>query len=360
MSKAQNQAIEDLLASRRAERLTDSQDNPFDEDGQLAVLLLGLDKRASADNSGHCDAIQLLEIDKNINQVLITAVPRGTYSPLPPGKAATSSDYYIANACDLGGLDYGIKQIERVLGKKADYLAIVGFSQTLGILRNLELPAVDTLRWLRHRQSYWAGEPQRAHNHSTFIKQMLLKYLSDDISKLDLAWQYLLYQQVQTDLTFDQVKVIAQILSQMDLAANPDKIKLSMQPPYAVEEIVFDAENLSTYLDSRLGPIEHLLSADDYQNLDQETAQQQLLVTIEEKKDNPEFVSWAYQNYLWQQIEDEDLRYRNQYDLMEAYLASLEDTEQRQAIIGDYILEMEYYGKDFWAQAGRELLLKEF
>ncbi|PIR99002.1 hypothetical protein COT87_01740, partial [Candidatus Collierbacteria bacterium CG10_big_fil_rev_8_21_14_0_10_44_9] len=76
-----------------------------------------------------------------------------------------------------------VKQIERILGKQADYLAIVGFSQTLGILRNLQLPAVDTLRWLRHRQSYAVGEPQRAHNHSTFIKQMTIKYLSDDVSK---------------------------------------------------------------------------------------------------------------------------------------------------------------------------------
>ncbi len=359
LQKAQSQAIEDLLNSRRAERLTQSAVDPFNEDGQVAILFIGLDKRVSDDNAGHCDAIQLIEIDKSINQVLITAVPRGTYSPLPPGKAATSTDYYVSNACDLGGLDYGVRQIEKILAKQADYLAIVGFSQALGILRNLQLPAVDTLRWLRHRQSYAVGEPQRAHNHSTFIKQMTIKYLSDDVSKLDLAWQYLLYQKVQTDLSFDQVKVIAETLSQMDLTKNQDQIKLTIQPPYVVEEIAFDPENLSAYLDSRLGPIEHLLSAADYQDLDQAEVQQKLLASIAKQKSNHEFVSWAYQNYLWQQIEDKDLRYQNQYDLLVAYLSSLESADERWAIIGDYILEMEYYGADAWAQAGRELLLQD-
>ncbi|MBU1203070.1 hypothetical protein KKH39_03475 [Patescibacteria group bacterium] len=359
LGKAQAQAVEDLLVLRRKEQLTNSQDNPFNDNGRVSILFIGLDKRASDDNSGHCDAIQLIEIDKNINQVMITAVPRGTYSPLPLGKGATSSDYYISNACDLGGLEYGIKQIEKVLGKKADYLAIVGFSQTLGILRNLQLPAVDTLRWLRHRQSYAVGEPQRAHNHSTFIKQMALKYLSNDISKIDLAWQYLLYKKVQTDLSFDQVKIIVRALSEMGLAQNPDNIKLAMQPPYVVDDISYDPENLGAYLDSRLEPIKHLLSVADYQGLDQETVQQKLLASITDQKDNPEFVTWAYQNYLWQQIDDEDLRYQNQYDLLVAYLDTMEEASERQAVIGDYILEMEYYGEDFWVQAGHELLLYE-
>ncbi|PIR99003.1 hypothetical protein COT87_01745 [Candidatus Collierbacteria bacterium CG10_big_fil_rev_8_21_14_0_10_44_9] len=132
-----------------------------------------------------------------------------------------------------------------------------------------------------------------------------------------------------------------------------------MQPPYVVEEIAFDPENISAYLDSRLGPIEHLLSAADYQNLDREEVQQKLLASIVEQKSNPEFVSWAYQNYLWQQIEDKDLRYQNQYDLLVAYLSSLESADERRAIIGDYILEMEYYGAEAWAQAGRELLLQD-
>jgi hypothetical protein len=48
----------------------------------------------------------------------------------------------------------------------------------LGILRNLKLPTTDTLRWLRHRQGYAIGEPQRAHNHSTFLKQLILRFFT--------------------------------------------------------------------------------------------------------------------------------------------------------------------------------------
>ncbi|MDD5749872.1 MAG: hypothetical protein PHO91_03775 [Patescibacteria group bacterium] len=359
LEKAQTQAVEEFLQSRRDQATASSQSDPFDQQGKVRILFLGLDQRLGEDRAGHCDAIQFIEVDKDIGQVMITAVPRGTYSPLPPGKGATSSDYYISNACDLGGLEYGVKQIERILGKKADYLAVVGFSQTLGILRHLQLPAIDTLRWLRHRQSYAVGEPQRAHNHSTFIKQMALKYLGDDVSKIDLAWQYLLYKKVQTDLSFDQVKMIVQAILSMDLAQNPDKIKLSMQPPYAVEEIVYDEENLSAYLESRINPIKHLLSSADYQGLEKEAVQEKLLANIDSQKDNPEFISWAYDNFLWLQIEDEASRYQAQYDIIVAYLASVSETSDRQAIIGDYILEMEYYNQAEWAQIGRELLLLE-
>jgi len=108
--------IEQIIKDRQLQEIKiDENVDPFGEDGIVRVLILGLDSRAGQ-TAGHCDVIQMLEINKNNNTVSITAVPRGTYSPLPFGKANTSTDYYISNACGLAGLDYGIDKIEKILG----------------------------------------------------------------------------------------------------------------------------------------------------------------------------------------------------------------------------------------------------
>lgn len=262
IEKARTEAIENIIDSRR---LSDSEEavDPFGEDNIVKVLFIGLDARVGQEN-GHCDAIQLITVDKNAGVVNITAVPRGTYSPLPPGKGVTSSDYYVSNACGLGGLDYGIKQIEKILGVKADYLVVVGFSEALGIIRNLRLPTTETLQWLRHRQGYAIGEPQRAHNHSTFIKQMMVKFVPTEQSQFDKALQYIVYKLVKTDLSFAQAQKIVEAISAMDVAGHPEKISLSMRPLYPVQDISYEPERIEEYLDQTFGPIKHLLAKDDY------------------------------------------------------------------------------------------------
>ncbi|KKS31859.1 MAG: hypothetical protein UU93_C0013G0014 [Candidatus Amesbacteria bacterium GW2011_GWA2_42_12] len=323
LEKKQDQAIEDVIDSHRlknsdpTDKETGKEDtaDPFDEDGIVRVLFIGLDKRVGQEN-GHCDAIQLITLDQGSGTINITAVPRGTYSPLPPGKGVTSSDYYVSNACGLGGLDYGIKQIEKILGVKSDYLVVVGFSETLGILRNLGLPTTETLQWLRNRHGYAIGEPQRAHNHSTFIKQMLIKFAPTEKSSINTALQYLVYKIVKTDLSFAQAQKIIATISAMDIANHPEKIQLSMRPLYAIQDIPYDPQHIGEYLDQTLGPIKHLLNKDDYSGTSEETIQAKLLSIIEKNKNNPEFVSWAYQNNIWLQIEDNEKRLAVQYDLL--------------------------------------------
>lgn len=357
IEKARTQAIESVIDSRRLSGSEEATD-PFGEDNIVKVLFIGLDARVGQEN-GHCDAIQLITVDKNAGTVNITAVPRGTYSPLPPGKGVTSSDYYVSNACGLGGLEYGIKQIEKILGVKADYLVVVGFSEALGIIRNLHLPTTETLQWLRHRQGYAIGEPQRAHNHSTFIKQMMVKFVPTEQSQFDKALQYLVYRLVKTDLSFAQAQKIVGAISAIDIASHPEKISLSMRPLYPVQDIPYEPEHITEYLDQTLGPIKHLLAKDDYSGVAEETVQAKLLGVIEENKNNPEFVTWAYQNNLWLQIEDDEKRLSTQYDLLTAYLATLPDKAEREAVLADYILEMENRGEPLWQGKARELLARE-
>jgi len=366
LEKKQDQAIEDVIDSHRlknsdpTDKETGKEDtaDPFDEDGIVRVLFIGLDKRVGQEN-GHCDAIQLITLDQGSGTINITAVPRGTYSPLPPGKGVTSSDYYVSNACDLGGLDYGIKQIEKILGVKSDYLVVVGFSETLGILRNLGLPTTETLQWLRNRHGYAIGEPQRAHNHSTFIKQMLIKFAPTEKSSINTALQYLVYKIVKTDLSFAQAQKIIATISAMDIANHPEKIQLSMRPLYAIQDIPYDPQHIGEYLDQTLGPIKHLLNKDDYSGTSEETIQAKLLSIIEKNKNNPAFVSWAYQNNIWLQIEDNEKRLAVQYDLLVSYLPLLPDKKERESTIADYLLEMENRTESFWQGKARELLKRE-
>jgi hypothetical protein len=356
--RAQAEVLDAIINSRRVDSVADEKADVFGPDDQVKILLIGVDKRAGQ-TSGHCDVIQLITIDRKKQTVNVTAVPRGTYSPLPPGKGATSSDYYVSNACGLGGLDYGIKQIEKILGQKEDYLVVVGFSEALGILRNLKLPTTETLQWLRHRQGYAIGEPQRAHNHSTFIKQMIIKYFGEKNNSLDKALQYVVYKIVKTDLSFAQTQSIADVLCSMDLIKKPERIQLAMRPAYTVQDIPYAPEKLGEYLDKMITPIKNRLSKDDYSGTPEATIEEKLLKMIDEKKADKEFMAWAYENNLWLQIETKEKRLCAQSDILGRYLEQISTSSDRQALISDYILEMENYGEEDWAATGTTWLKKE-
>ena len=352
--------IDLLLKNRREARLrSSSSTDPFGEDGKLSVLLIGLDSRVG-DSAGHCDAIQFFEIDKEEKLVSITAVPRGTYSPLPFGRGTTSSDYYVSNSCGLGGLEYGIEQIERIVGQEADHVVVVGFSGVMGILRTLQLPTTETLQWLRHRQGYAIGEPQRARNHSTFLKKMLLTYTPNDVSSIDTPLHYLIYNIVQTDLSFAESQEIVKVLTTFDLAEHPDRVTLAMRPAHDVKDIPYEPDEVAAYVESMITPIKHLLSRDDYQNIDKEDIDNNLEAFVESKKEDPLFLEWAYINKLWLQIDDEDTREGMQYEMTALYVASLDDIPRQRSILEDYILEMEYQEEERWEEKGRALLKQLF
>lgn len=357
LQAVQDQAVRDIINAHNSASSTDTQADPFGEDNIVRILFIGLDKRVG-EKSGHCDMIQLITIDKKLEKINITAVPRGTYSPLPAGKGTTSSAYYVSNACGLGGLDYGIAQIEKILGAKADYLAVIGFSETMGILRSLKLPTTETVQWLRNRHGYTIGEPQRAHNHSTFIKQMIIKFTPIKNTNLDKALQYIVYKLIKTNLSFAQTQKIIEAVMSMDIPNHPEKISLSMRPFHPFKDIAYDPDHIDQNLDQTLGPIKKYLSKADYSGMTKETLQAKLLDTIEKNKNNPEFISWAYENNLWLQIEDSEQSLSTQYDLLVAYIYS-EGATTRKATLADYILEMENRGEPVWEEKGKQLLLKE-
>ena len=352
--KAQQDKVEELINGRRDTQAKGGEVDVFGDDNLVRVLLVGLDSR-TGQPSAHCDAIQLFEINRVNKTISITAVPRGTYAPLP-GVGHLATDYYVSKSCEVGGLEYGIEQIERILGKKADYVVMVGFSEALGILRYLKLPTTETLQWLRHRQGYAIGEPQRARNHSTFLKQMIVKYIPDDKDRLDNTWQYLLYKMIKTDLSFDGTKQVVNEIAQMNLGEEPWRVSLSMRPAYEVQDIAYDPEKVDEYLHRMIDPIKHLLNKDDYSDISDEDAEKRLLDLIKTNKNEKEFIEWAFDNNLWLQVESDEKRAEFHYHFISKYAESLETLEEQEELIADYILEMEYIGLLEWRDKGRRLL----
>jgi anionic cell wall polymer biosynthesis LytR-Cps2A-Psr (LCP) family protein len=353
-NKKQEQQIQAMIDELRKQSLTGAETDLFGEDGIVKILFIGLDNRIGETN-GHCDAIQLIEINKIKQKVTITAVPRGTYSPLP-GTGHKPTDYYVSKACEVGGLDYGVKQIEKILGQKADYLVFIGFSQAMGIFRQLDLPAEETMQWLRLRQGYAIGEPQRAKNHSTFIKQMMIKFTPQLNSKTNLTLGYLLFKLVRTDLTFNQGLKLAEEMVKIDLPNNPDRIQLLMRPAYDVKDISYAPEELNENMYKLLKPIVGIIPEGAYSGETLESSQKRLLDSIQNGLEDPEFIRWAFSNYVWLQIEDETERENEHFEILQKYVALLTDANEKNLVITDYIIEMEDLGKADWAQKGKEIL----
>lgn len=353
-NKKQEQQIQSMIDERRKQSLTGADTDPFGEDGIVKILFIGLDNRIGETN-GHCDAIQFIEINKIKQKVTITAVPRGTYSPLP-GTGHKPTDYYVSKACEVGGIEYGVKQIEKILGQKADYLVFMGFSQAMGIFRQLDLPAEETMQWLRLRQGYAIGEPQRAKNHSTFIKQMMIKFSPQLKSKTNLALGYVLFKLVRTDLSISQALKLAEEMVKIDVPNNPDRIQLLMRPAYDVKDISYDPEKLNENIDKLLKPIAKVIPEGAYTGETLEESQQKVLDNINNGLEDPEFVRWAFNNYVWLQIDDETQRETKHFEIMQKYIGLLTDANEKNQVIADYIIEMEDLGKADWAIKGKELL----
>lgn len=349
----QEEEINDLLNNRRA-MIENAGEDLFGNREVINVLLIGMDSRVGQ-TDGHCDAIQIFTIDRKNKRINITAVPRGTYVPLP-GSGYKATDYYVSNSCGLVSLEYGISQIEKISGLSADYLVIVGFSSTKGILREMDLPATETLQWLRNRQAYAIGEPQRARNHSTFLKQMLMKYSTGNPESLNKVWEYLIYKMVKTDLSFEQVSSLAATVAKMDLANNSENIHLYMRPAHAVTDIVFDPENLDEKVQSLIEPLINRLPADDYSGETNEEIQERLIQQINAGLSDSDFIKWAYDNYIWLQVDDYEKREQIHYDIVFRYVKTIKDVEEKKNFWLDYINEMQLRDEQDWAEKGKSAL----
>jgi anionic cell wall polymer biosynthesis LytR-Cps2A-Psr (LCP) family protein len=347
-------AVSEVIQTRQQILGQDPELN-FGSDTQVNVLALGLDSRKEG-LERHCDSIHLVTFDLSDWSILITSVPRGTFSLLPPGREYKSTDYYLANACSFGGLDYGVEQIEKVLGVKADYVVTVGFSQALGIFRALGLPTTETLQWLRHRQSYAIGDPQRSHNQAVFLKDTALRVLAND--GLAVPFLHLLYSFTDSDLDFQTVKALYNAYRAADLGDRPDDIKITMKPSFAVADYHFDPDQADVQVDALVNRLRGRLSDEDLSLKTANELQAELEAYLTEAVEDADATPHLFAEQLWRQLDDDSLREELQYKITAAYAQQIQQSDPEVAvqIVTDYILEKQYYGLTDWEQLGKKFL----
>ena len=344
-------AVDAVLSARKATVLA-LDDVPFGDNQTVNILVLGLDSRKEGIEQ-HCDAIHMVSINTKSWTVLMTSVPRGTYAYIPPGTYA-ENEYYLANACAFAGLDYGVEQIERIVGVKADYVVTAGFSQVLGVLRTLELPTTESLQWLRNRQSYAIGDPQRSRNQAVFLKDIALKLLGND--SIPNILFHLLYSFVDTDMDESTARALFDGLAVHGIANRPDDIVLTMKPHYDVKEIHFDPANASKQIDDLLAKLEGRLSKFDLAGRTVEDVQRDLVAYLESVLTESEgSIIGVIDQQLWLQVEEEGTRESLQYRFTEAYAMTLSHDAAVQ-LVADYILEKQTLGSLVWEAKGRSLL----
>lgn len=352
-SRAQEDQINTILDQVNDARLSEASDTVLEDQTKIHVLFLGLDARKEDENP-HCDAIHLFTLDLENWAVQITTVPRGTYAYIP--RALEPAEYYLANACSYEGLEYGIEQIEKVAGMKADYVVTVNFSQTLGILRLFDLPTTETLQWLRHRQSYQIGEPQRAHNQAVFMKDMLIEHLGAFESDFTLPMQYLLYSFVDTDMDFSTAQALLHGFINAHIEERPDDIVLVMRPYYETVDYHYDPETIETQIEDWVEFLRPYLSSEDLSELSLEDIQASIIHYMRDAIESGASVELIVDGQLWLQIEDDQTREELHYAMMEAYVQKLEDPDAIIDVLSLYILEKETLELDEWAQKGKALL----
>jgi anionic cell wall polymer biosynthesis LytR-Cps2A-Psr (LCP) family protein len=347
--------VDEMLAQRKNE-LMETPEETFGSEDEINILTLGIDSRKEGQEQ-HCDAIHLVTLNVKDWTINITSVPRGTYAALPPGGAYKESDYYLSNACAFGGISYGIEQIQKITGVKPDYVATVGFSQALGIFRVLGLPTTDTLQWLRHRQSYAIGDPQRSQNQATFMKDVALQLLSGNGISTPLL--YILCTFIDTDLTFDEVHSLYIAYLASDIAEHPDRITFDMKPYYETQIYHFDAENADEQITSLLASLEGRLSSEDLSNKSLEEIQEMLTTYLYDTLGGTdEEILHVFDDQLWGQVEDEGVREELHYRYLERYVRITKDADREAAIhtVTDYILEMQFFVLSDWESRGKTLM----
>lgn len=320
-----------------------------DEPSLQHILLLGLDARMN-DTKPRCDAIHILTINPKEKSLTITSISRGT----PITAEGTPENTYIANLCHNLGVDATIPYIGKIAQIHVDHVIKIGFSQTFGLLRLMQLPT-STLQFLRNR-SYPTGDHQRSHNQAVFIKDSLVNYLSSYAS-FPKPLRYIAYTLIDTSLSFDQTEDILNTLLQMQIQNNPDHIYLITQP--SSDTVMVDMHANQT----RFTTVENPEKDSQYQlfqknlisSLENVISRASSFLEKNNKKSAFKLISPPFGHKIWLQIGDTATRNHYHLQLLTLYVLASDDKKNSSYVL-DFMTQMDQTGeKDFYNQA-EELL----
>jgi anionic cell wall polymer biosynthesis LytR-Cps2A-Psr (LCP) family protein len=372
--KTANAVTTEEVVKKTEERREAATSTSVLEKGEITVLLLGLDSR-QGQASARCDAIHLFTLNTNEKRVKITSIPRGTYVYIPPGTYSQSESYF-SNACELAGYDYVKGEVEKMLSTHVDYVVKVGFSQTLGVLRTLKLPTTQSLQWLRNRQSFLIGDPQRSHDQAVFMRDVVLKKLDTFKNPAWFPIAKVVYSYVDTDLDFDSAYALLKLYADSDLENHPERIELVMNPPYKVKDLHFDFENPESFLEKfpKLTPdatstIMVTTALEDGTEVVAEEVtttpvtkqtladvQRQIIANITYRLSKHLSLDDIVHKRLWLQVENEETREDLHFKIVSRLVEGAPGREKKIDLITAYIQEKDVFELPEWAEKGKELM----
>jgi anionic cell wall polymer biosynthesis LytR-Cps2A-Psr (LCP) family protein len=263
---------------------------------------------------------------------------------------------YIANACHFLGIEKTKSEIEKILKIKSDYTVKVGFSQVMGILRSIKLPASDTLQFLRNRSVVF-GDYQRSHNQGVFIKDMIVNHLRE-FNNIPKPLTYFIYKTIDTDLPYDLFYTIAENLNEANFKQSPEKITLVTK---TAEDLPFSDKHLYNSLNNTNTNSEDLQDFQDFQKTVQEKTDK-IINTAKNYYDLQNLnacyniIKTPFQQRIWYQMENENQRYENEYQILKTYVECSSDKTNLSSAVLDFINEMEIGNQPDYKKRGEELL----
>lgn len=313
------------------------------EGRKVTIVVTGLDSRIGR-NIKHADANHILNLWLDAGIVEIISVPRG--SKADAGFGDTTDLDYLANVrSHKGRKSYhrAISKIARI--RKIDYYIEFGFSQAIGLLELLgfEENAVQTLRTLRSRKAFGAGDHHRAYNQGQFIRQMFLSTFPklDDFSA-DILFRAGLYL-VETNLDIATCKWLRNELIKSGFPASPEASFVRTRPSYKHKYIHYDFTSGKSWdsLYNRVSKTAEKLGINEKKN-DSEAAQNLALKKLDRiinsankylAKNNYKrtirILETPFKQKAWFQLSDKNLRLKYRNEICEMLCRSYESSEQK-------------------------------
>lgn len=213
----------------------------------INVMVTGVDSRLG-DNTMHADANHLVRFFIDSGCVEIISIPRDTYADA--GFDDTTNLNKLTNVRANRGRQAYHKAISEITGvAPIHHWVEFGFSQAIGLLELLGYKenAPSTLRVLRSRQAYSAGDYQRVYNQGQFIRQAMLrnvKHVDEILGNLALRAALMI---VDTDLSYDQCSSILDGLKAGGFTDDPSRIWVRLEPAMVakMQTYSFDSENIT-------------------------------------------------------------------------------------------------------------------
>jgi len=211
------------------------------------VMVTGVDSRLG-DPMGHADANHLIRFFLDSGCVEIISMPRDTYGDA--GFEDSTGLNRLTNVRANRGRNTYLKAIcEIACVSHVDYWVEFGFSQAIGLLELMGYKenASGTLRVLRSRQAYSAGDFQRVYNQGQFIRQAMLRAFDQTdniVGELGLRASLAI---VETNMTYEACEQILDELRAHGFSSeDPTRIWVRMKPALVTKLKVysFDQANV--------------------------------------------------------------------------------------------------------------------